>query len=243
MFDLYPLLFARSPDAFADYYRFGAEYVLEVTTGMGFDHPGIAEPMTNAAAAMEAGETAVPAAEARSIAAVLLGDAEWFGPFRRWLPLVPRYSNAVRTAPLVRALRDVGGTYASQLESFEQPTFSEPETVTVEGEPVVNLVDGTESRLVLATSLLHLEWYVDVAERLGVTLPVDLVDRTWEESKRYFTGNAESLSGDVREFQFHLFQDIYWIEKFERRYGGGLAGSEDVRANAALREVANSELV
>lgn len=243
MFDLYPYLFDRSPETFADYYRFGADYVLEVSMGMEFDHEGLGALIDEAYAALERGDTDVRPAVAKSIAAVVLGDAEWFYPLADWQSTLPCAGNKVRTFPLVRALRSVGEPYAANATSFERPQFSEPGDVRIDGRPAIEYVDGADERLVLASSILHLEWYVDVARQHGIDVPRDLVESTRTESKRYFAGVDDDLSRPVKDFQYWLFQDVHWIEKFEARYGRHRNTDEPPTANRALKRVLEDDLV
>lgn len=238
MFDLYPYLRRQDPETFAPYYQFGIDYVAEVTREMGFDHDGLERTTTDAVEAMCRGRTEGRDDIARSVASVLIGDAEWFRPFAAWQSITHRVRNIVRTAPLIRALRSVGGAYANAVPEFEPPTFSRPEDVTIDGRPAAEYLEDAERRLVLATSLLHLEWYVDVARHHGVAVPADLVERTWFESKRYFAGVSDELSERVRDFQFWLFQDVHWIEKFERHYGG----SDDAGASPVFHRVLEEDL-
>jgi hypothetical protein len=243
MFDLLPFLVSRRPRTFAPYYEFGAEYVRTVARQMGFEEGTADRTMDEAYRAMDRNQTGVEPPVARSIASVLIGDARWYGALAEWLPLPARVWTRGRGAPLVLALESVGRGYADGLDSFDAPSFSGPEDVLVDGRPAVDYVDERKEQLVLATSILHLEWFVQVAERHGIDVPVYLVDRTRAETKRYFTGVSDELSDDVREFQYWLFEDIEWVEKFERHYGGPMPGtSEDAGVNPVLERVRQVEL-
>lgn len=241
-FDFYPYLRRVDLDTFAEYYRYGAEYLLDVTEAMAFDAPGLESTVDAAYQALR--ENAVPSSEeqARSVGAVLLGDAEWFFPLADWLPRGARLANKVRCAPLVYVLRTLGHRCVSETP-FETPTFSRPAAVELDGRPAVQHVDGRDDRLVLATSILHLEWYVDVAERHGVDVPASLVDRTRRESKRYFTGRTDDLSREVKDFQYWLFQDVLWIRKFESTYGGLFGARSAPGASGPLWRVLEEDLV
>ena len=62
----------RDPEGVAPYFRFGAEYVLEVADDMGWEHDGLDETTESAYEAMSDGRTDVPDEEAKLIGAVLL---------------------------------------------------------------------------------------------------------------------------------------------------------------------------
>lgn len=231
------LALARAPRHLADYYWFGADYVREVATAMDFAVGDLDETIDRARAAMEADETDVDPAVARSVASVILGDANWWLPLGTWVQ--PRYALAsgYRAWPLFVNLRRVGRQYAENLVTFDVPTFSTRWDVLLDGRTAASYVASYPERIVLADSILHLEWFVAVAADHGITVPADLVDRTRRESVRYFTGEQERLPADVGKFQYHLFADGDWIRRFADRYTGrtviddmGIAAIEEVRA-------------
>jgi hypothetical protein len=230
------LALARAPRHLADYYLYGADYVREVATAMEFAPGDLDETIERARAAMEADETDVDPAVARSVASVILGDANWWLPLGTWVP--PRYAllSGYRAWPLFLNLRRVGHRYAENLQTFDVPTFSTRWDVLLDGRTAASYVESYPERIVLADSVLHLEWFVAVATDHGITVPEDLVARTRRESVRYFTGQQDSLPADVREFQYHLFADGNWIGRFADRYTGrtvvddmGIEAIADVR--------------
>lgn len=214
------LALANDPESLADYYRFGADYVLEVARAMSFETGDAAAVVDRAERAMRAGRTDVEPAIARSVAAVVLGDANWWLPLGTWVPVRWALVSGWRAWPLFYNLRRVGRTYAANLASFDVPTFSTRWDVLVEGRPAAGYVSGYADSVVLADSILHLEWFDAVAADHGIDVPADLRERTRRESKRYFTGHRSELSPDVREFQYHLFADVDWIRAFADRYTG-----------------------
>jgi hypothetical protein len=214
------LALASDPPALADYYRFGADYVLDVATAMGFETGTTAATVDRAEAAMRDGRTEVRVEVARSVASVLLGDANWWLPFGTWVPVHWAALSAFRAWPLFLNLRRVGHAYAGALDTFDVPTFSTRWDVFVAGRPAVAHVSGYEDRLLLADSVLHLEWFVAVAEDHGIDVPDDLVARTRHASVEFYTGYREDLPPDVRAFQYHLFADGEWIRRFAERYTG-----------------------
>ena len=212
------LLALRSPSDVADWYRIGAEYVRDVSVGMGFDLDGFDETTQTAHAALEADETDIPEDAARSIAADLFADAVFSAPFDTWMPGWYRASLAVPVALLDRLLRRIATPYTRNIRHFSAPRFSSGSDVFVDGTPAHRHVDGFHSQFVLAASILHLEWYAYVAGHSGIAVPDSLVARCRAESVRYYTGTATSLSPDVRRFQRLLFRDAEWVAGIDRAY-------------------------
>lgn len=212
------LLRLRSPSDVADWYRIGAEYVRDVSVGMGFDLGEFDETTRTAHAALEADELDVPEAAARSIAADLFADAVFSAPFDTWMPGWYRVGLAVPVEFLDRLLRRIAVPYTRNLRHFSAPRFSSGSDVFVDGTPAHRRVDGFHSTFVLATAILHLEWYAYVAEHSGIAVPDSLVRRCREESVRYYAGGATSLSPDVRRFQRLLFRDAEWVARIDRAY-------------------------
>ena len=70
----------RSPEHTAEYFGFGAEYVVGVCDAMDWDTGDLEETAEDAKAAMERGETEVPEQQRELIVAVLVGDAEFWWP-------------------------------------------------------------------------------------------------------------------------------------------------------------------
>jgi hypothetical protein len=207
------------PADFADWYRIGAEYVLEVAERMGFDVGEAPERVAAATEAMRAGRTDLPPALARSVAADLYADATFCEPFVEWTPL---WYELALLGPVRYAewrLRRVAGAYAADLDHVTVPTFSRPRDVLVGGRPAVEAVSGFRDRFVFADALLHLEWFVHVARESGVTVPPALVEQTREETVAYYAGRRPSLSPEVRRFQALLFTDDRWVRRIDEAYG------------------------
>jgi hypothetical protein len=205
------------PEHFADWYRIGAEYVLTVSEGMGFDvgdFPLVAEEAT---AALREGRTDVAPEVARSIAADLFADATFSEPYLEWMPLWYELGlvGPVRYAEF--RLRRVATQYSHDLDHVAVPRFSRPQDVLVEGRPAVDYVSGFGRQFVLADAVLHLEWYAHVARESGIRVPQRLVERTRRETVAYYTGNG-TLSDDVRHFQRLLFADDEWVRDIDAAY-------------------------
>jgi hypothetical protein len=221
----------RSPADFADWFKFGAEYVRDVTAGMGFPVDGgldaLEERLETGVVAMREGRTAVTEPVARLVAADLLADAAFAAPYCEWTPVWYELALAAPNALAARRLRRVALRYAtaSELESVAVPRFSRPRDVLVDGRPPTDGLGvgrrGFARRFVLADALLHLEWYVHVAQEAGVQVPADLVGRARAESAAYWGGPREeaTLSPDVRRFQWHLFADDEWVRRVDEAYG------------------------
>ena len=210
----------RTPAAFADWYRFGAEYVRDVSVGMGFEGSGaVAGHVEDGVAAMRDGRTAPPEPVARAVAADLLADAAFAAPFCEWMPTWYELALAGGNALAARRLRRVGRAYAAGLDEASEPRFSRPRDVLVRGRPATAYVSGFAERFVLADAVLHLEWYVHVASECGVSVPPDLVARTRRESVAYYAGERASLPPRVREFQRLLFADDEWVRRVDDAYG------------------------
>nr|WP_303645226.1 hypothetical protein [Salinirubrum litoreum] len=211
----------RRPDQFADWYRIGADYVLEVAEGLDLalgDFPTLADEATEA---MRAGRTDVRAELARSIAADLYADAAFCEPYLEWTPL---WYELALLAPVRYAdarLRRVAGRYASDLGHVSVPQFSRPKDVLVGGRPAFTSVSGFRNRFLFADALLHVEWFVHVARESGIEVPESLVARTRRETVEWYASGAEdpaALSPEVREFQRLLFADDRWVRRIDEAY-------------------------
>jgi hypothetical protein len=212
----------RRPADFADWYRIGADYVIEVAEGLDLALDDFPARATEATDAMRAGRTDVRPELARSIAADLYADAAFCEPYLEWTPL---WYELALLGPVRYAdarLRRVAGRYATGLGHVSVPQFSRPRDVLVGGRPAVASVSGFRDRFLFADALLHLEWFVHVARESGVAVPASLVARTREETVEWYASGAEDpeeLSPDVRAFQRLLFADDRWVRRIDEAYG------------------------
>lgn len=224
----------RHPSDAADYFRFGAEYIVDVSREMGYDVGDLPERVENATDAMRENRTDVDDDVANLIAVVLVGDAEFYRAFVRWFP--PKYCFFALASGLDyvfrRKLRRLGAIYLGEETGWggwakgypdllEEPTeFSarDDENVLVDGVPAMNHVNGYPNRVVLADAVLHTEWYDHAARYVGVDVDEDLVERTVREGAPYFAGAADELSDDVAEFQRALFIDAQWLRDVNEAY-------------------------
>jgi hypothetical protein len=227
------LIGLTTPAEFADWVRLGAEYVRDVTAAMSFSVDGgldaLDERVAAGVTAMREGRTAVPADVARLVAADLLADAAFAGPFCEWTPVWYELALAGPNAVAARRLRRVALRYvrASGVGSVDVPRFSRPRDVLVDGRPATAGLGagprGFARRFVLADAILHLEWYVHVAREAGVEVPAELVARTRRESAACWGGPGEAdpgvLSPEVRRFQHALFADDEWVRQIDAAYG------------------------
>jgi hypothetical protein len=216
---LFRLLDVRSPPDFAPWFRFGAEYVRDVTDAMGFDAPPLDDRIEAGVAALGRDDTDPDPAVARLVAADLFADAAFAAPFCEWTPLWYELSLAGLNAIAERRLRRLGTDYAAGVDHVTVPRFSRPADVLVDGRPATDAVSGFGDRFVFADAVLHLEWYVHVAREAGVAVPRDLVDRAREETVAHYAGRDAALSPRVREFQYHLFSDDEWVRRVDDAYG------------------------
>ncbi len=216
---IWRLLALRDAADFADWIRLGGEYVRDVTEAMGFRAPGLDRRLADATAATRAGRTAVRPAVARLVAADLLADAAFAGPFCEWTPTWYELALAGPNALASRRLRRVARPYAARLDHVPVPRFSRPRDHLLDGRPAIAAVDGFRDRFVLADAVLHLEWYVHVAREAGVTVPESLVARTRNASLAYYAGRQAALPADVARFQYHLFGDADWVRRIDAAYG------------------------
>lgn len=228
----------REPEDVAPCFRFGVDYLLEVTDVMGWDCGRLDETAERAYDSMRDGETEVPEDERHLIAAVLVADAEYWWPMGRWLPrgyalLMRGLSHALRrkllklagvyTGALETGFREFYHAYPTVRERLGTPGYSNPEDCVVEGQPATAHVGGLSvdafaRRTVLGDSVLHVEWYEYVAEKTGIEYDDDLCARAKEESPAYFAGVSDKLSDDVRELQHAMYIDDDWIRKFHEEY-------------------------
>lgn len=246
----------RQPRNVAPYFRFGANYIADVTKTLGIHTNDLSDRIDNAYDALEQENTDVDEDTSTLIAAVLVGDAEFFGALGEWFP--PGYKLLMRgfEHPVRRKLLRIAGLYTYTLEpgfmefyhaypsvrrDFGAPSYSSPADVLVNDEPATHYINGLgldayRRSVVLGDSILHVEWYEYAAGKVGIKVPESLVERTKEESKHYFTHQSEELSEEVREFQRALFSDAEWIRDFHDTYNlrsillkQAAAGLEDAR--------------
>lgn len=227
----------RDPEDVEPYFRFGAEYVVDVADAMGWSHT-LNGTVEEACEAMRNGRTDVRDDVETLIASVVVADAEYWHPIGRWLPrgyalLMRGLSHALRRK-LLRLAGVYTGTYAGGAREFyrahpsvrdalDAPVFSRPSDHTVDGVPATEHVTGLSldafaRRTVLGDSVLHVEWYEYVAERVGVEYDAELCERARETSPVYFAGVRDELPEDVRELQHAMFCDDDWIRKFHDEY-------------------------
>jgi len=228
----------RNPEDTAEYFRFGAKYVRDVTDAVGWDRGDFDAVADRAYESMREGRTDVPEDEAEVVGAVLLADAEYWWPIGRWLPrgyalLMRGLSHALRrkllrlagiyTDTLEPGFSEFYGAFPTVRESLGTPGFSRPSDHTVEGKPATSHVGGLSldafgRRTVLGDSVLHIEWFTYVADETGVEYDEGLCERAIDESPAYFAGVSEELSDDVRELQHAMFSDDDWIRGFQHEY-------------------------
>ncbi|ERH13406.1 MAG: hypothetical protein J07HB67_02445 [halophilic archaeon J07HB67] len=241
---LWPLVSLRSPADFADWFRAGVEYTIRVARALDVDPAPLPAHRDRGLAAMRADRTEVSPALARTIGAVLSGDAAFGRPFLRW---TPRWYRLLLAGPIGladRRLTRVATPYVDR-GGVERPSFSTPETVTVDGQPLDLSGIGFADRFLLADALLHVEWFRDVAEACGLAVPDQLLDRTRRESAAVYAGRGGSLSASVRRVQFALFGDDAWVRDVDTTYRlnstllsvwEGILRRERHRLGATLRE-------
>lgn len=232
----------RSPERAAEYFGFGANYVVGVCDAMDWDSGDLEDVARDAKSAMERGETDVPQKQEELVVAVLVGDAEFWWPMGKWLPrgyalLMRGLSHALR-----RKLLKVAGAYAGGLpdggldaargfyhaypevrDFADAPRFSVPADHPVDGRPATEHVDGLgldafARRTVLGDSVLHVEWFEYVADHVDVEYDEELCDRAKQQSPAYFSGVTDSLDPDVRRLQAAMFSDSDWIRDFHDHY-------------------------
>lgn len=212
------LLPCRTPADFAEWYRAGAEYAVRVAAGMGFDADGLRSARDDGYAALRAGRTDVPPGLARTVAATLLGDAEFGPPFLPWTPAWYRAALAGPIRLAARRLRRAARPYARRAGGVPSPVFSRPTDLRVDGEPATAGVSGFRDRFLLADAVIHVEWFAHVAREAGVDVPASLVERTRRVSAAYYGGRRRALPPDVRRFQRHLFADDAWVRDVDTSY-------------------------
>ena len=228
----------RHPEDAAEYFLYGAEYVLDVSREMGWYTGDLEATIERSYHAMLNGDTDVDEKSSRLIGAVLVGDAEYWRPLGRWFPrgyrllmrglehglrrkllrLAGIYTDTVETGGGKTKLRNFTYAYPEVRHRFGTPDFTNPNEVMVEGRDPRSYVDGFADHVVLGDSVLHTEWYRYVTQKLGIEIDLDLVEKTRNQSLYYFTGNAETLSEDVRKFQASMFRDYDWIRGIQDEY-------------------------
>jgi len=227
---LRPLLSLTSPADFADWFRAGTAYTIRVARTLALDPGPLPDHLERATAAMRADRTDVAPRLARTVAAVLLGDAAFGRPFLRWTPAWYRALLAGPIALADRRLSRVAAPYADRAdEPVTRPSFSTPDAVRVDGDRLSTLVSdlGFAKRFLLADAVLHVEWFRDVAETCGLSVPEELLSQTLRESAAVYAGRREELSPRARRVQFALFGDDAWVRDVNASY----------RLNSALLSV------
>ncbi|MFB6282786.1 MAG: hypothetical protein ABEK59_02490 [Halobacteria archaeon] len=228
----------REPEDAAEYFRYGADYVLDVSRDMGWRVGDLQGTIECGYHAMKNGDTEVDPETARLIGAVLIGDAEYWRPLGRWFPrgyrllmrglehglrrkllrLAGIYTDTVEFGGKKQKSRNFFYAYPEVRQCFGTPEFTLPGEVLVEGSDPRSYVDGFTDHVILGDSVLHTEWYSWVAQKMGIDVNTDLVEKTRNQSLYYFTGNAEVLSEDVRRFQETMFSDYSWIRGIQDEY-------------------------
>ncbi|MEZ3145044.1 hypothetical protein [Halobaculum sp. MBLA0143] len=227
---LRPLVSLTSPADFADWFRAGTEYTLRVARALDVDPGPLPDHLERGTAAMRDDRTDVSPPLARTIAAVLLGDAAFARPFLRW---TPGWYRALLAGPIAladRRLSRVAAPYADRADrTVSRPSFSTPEAVRVDDERLSSVVPelGFAERFLLADAVLHVEWFRDVATTCGLSVPDDLLTETLRESAAAYAGRRETLSQRARRAQFALFGDDAWVRDVNVSY----------RLNSALLSV------
>jgi len=240
----------RTPSDAADYFRLGAEYIVDVTREMGWDVVDLPERADNAYDAMRDDRTDIDDDVARLIAVVLAGDADFYRAFVRWFPwryrvfvvdldhifrrklrrLAAEYADGGRE----RTLRDYLACYPGVLDP--PSGYSAPEEVLVEGVPAPRHVSGYADRTVLADSVLHTEWYAHAARYVGVDVPEPLVRDAVEGGARFFAVGGD-ISTEAARFQRALFSDAEWLRGVNEAYSlGSWACVRGARAIDGARE-------
>jgi hypothetical protein len=225
-----PTAFHTPSDA-ADYFRLGADYVVDVSREMGWGVGDLPERTDNAYDAMSANETDVDDDVARLIAAVLAGDADFYREFVRWFPwryrifvvdldhifrrklrrLAAEYVDDGRE----RGWRDYLACYPDVLDPSS--SYSKPDDLSVEGVPPTRHVSGYADRTVLVDSVLHVEWYAHAARYVGVDVPEPLVRDAVEGGARFFSVGGD-ISPEAARFQHALFADADWLRGVNDAY-------------------------
>ena len=261
---LRPLVSLRSPADFADWFRAGVEYTIRVARALDIDPTPLPAHRDEGVAAMRANRTDVSPALARTIGAVLLGDAAFGRPFLRWTPRWYRLLLAGPIALADRRLSRVAALYADR-GGVDRPSFSTPDAVAdsaplhdagadgtpphdagADDAPSLDLSGlGFADRFLLADAVLHVEWFRDVAAVCGLSVPAALLDRTHRESVAVYAGRRGSLSPAARRVQFALFGDDAWVRDVNATYRlnstllsvwEGILRRERRRLGAAVRD-------
>ncbi len=251
---LRPLVSLRSPADFADWFRAGVEYTIRVARALDIDPAPLPAHRDEGVAAMRANRTDVSPALARTIGAVLSGDAAFGRPFLRWTPRWYRFLLAGPIALADRRLSRVAAPYADR-GGVDRPSFSTPDAVAdgaplhdagADGAPSLDLSGlGFADRFLLADAVLHVEWFRDVAAVCDLSVPAALLDRTHRESVAVYAGQRGSLSPAARRVQFALFGDDAWVRDVNATYRlnstllsvwEGILRRERRRLGAAVRD-------
>lgn len=224
-----PGVFTTPRDA-AEYYRIGGEYVVDVARDMDWDHGGFEDVVARGYEAMRDGDRDVDDRVARSIAAVLAGDADFYTAFIDWFPPYRVFARPLdwlfgrKLRRLAAGYVDADAGVAAWLRNYpglldEPSRYSRPGDLDVDGRPPTAYAESFGDRVVLADAVLHAEWFADVAGAVEVACDDDLVDRTVALSPAFFAGRTDDLPEDVARFQRALFRDADWLRDVDRLYG------------------------
>ena len=220
----------RTPSDAADYFRLGAEYIVDVTREMGWEVGDLPGRVDNAYEAMCDDRTNVDDDVARLVSVVLAGDADFYRAFVRWFPWRYRVFVVDLDHIFRRKLRRLAAAYAHDREHgwgdylacypgiLDPPSsYSKPEDVLVEGVPPTRHVSGYADRTVLVDSVLHVEWYAHAARYVGVDVPEELVRDAVKEGARFFSVGGD-ISPESACFQHALFADADWLRGVNEAY-------------------------
>lgn len=212
---LRPLVSLRSPADFADWFRAGVEYTIRVARTLDIDPAPLPTHRDRGVAAMRANRTDVSPALARTIGAVLSGDAAFGRPFLRW---TPRWYRLLLAGPIRLADRRLTRVAAPYVDrgGVDRPSFSTPDAVAGGTADLSGLEFA--DRFLCADAVLHVEWFRDVATACGLAVPEALLDRTHRESVAVYAGRRASLPPAARRVQFALFGDDAWVRDVNTAY-------------------------
>lgn len=196
----------------AEYFQMDVDWLLNTSQAMGFETGNIERISEEARLKIENDEP-LNEKESELVGTVYVGDAEWVNPLSLWGgPRWTRYFLRFGDGPAHCKFLNIGKKYCD-VGRLNFPYYSTPGDFDIE-----SCRDFRKAAL-LATGVLHLEWYTYVCNQVGLEYDEELAQETKNETVEYLTGQSDSMSSRAAYFQKTMYEeDINWIDQTEKEF-------------------------
>lgn len=199
------------------YFNADVDYIKNVSEDIGVSLGELEDLRDEALLSFEGDETSDPSKNL--IAAVFIGDTEWYQLLEEWLPFPFNELFLMMDSKVHKLGTDTAKEYGS-LENLGMPDYSRPEDLQIDGELPTKYTESAVEQYVLTVAILDLEWYAYAGEEAGLDIDREFIDRAREETLLYFTGRKDSMPEDVKEFQASLLLNAaIWCEEIVEDFG------------------------